>query len=229
MNGNFCEEYEKSDFLKGTILICSFLFCCFAPLTFIKKITTNNFIIRNIEFVAYGFLFLLSIFLFYKTLISSVYQFKGDKFKGDNLKFSSIATVLVIFLMVLSAILLNKFGITNSNEESLEKASRNGIFTLFVLAVIFLGPIVEELIYRYLLFRFFRRYNIVIAHTLTSIVFAFMHFANDFVKYLDFSLMLNMLPYMFMSLGLSISYEKTKSLVYPIMMHMTINAIATFN
>ena len=100
---------------------------------------------------------------------------------------------------------------------------------LYVIAAVIFGPVVEELVYRFFVFRFLHKHNFIIAHMITALLFAFMHFANEFFKTFDITLLINMIPYVFMSLGFSITYDKNKCLIYPIALHMAINAMATFS
>lgn len=219
MNIDFAEKFNKKIIIKGLFLITPFLFSVFSPSSFLG----NNAIIKNnISFIVYGMLFILSILLFNKTLKDSVVNINKDYFK-----FAFVTWVIVVILMVISSIVLSKFGLINYNDQALDEESSQGSFILFSIAAIIFGPVVEELIYRFLLFRWLRNYNLILAHLLVALLFSFMHVGGFAIINKNLLSLCTILPYIFLSLGLSIVYEKSKTLAYPIIFHMFINIIAT--
>lgn len=216
---DFAEKFDRHTMLRGIILMLLFLFCVLSPSSYIVN---NSIIKNNISFITYGALFLISIILFNRVLKDSI-----TNINKKDYKFASITWFTVVILMVISSVIIDKFGLINYNEQALNEESNEGSFILYSIAAIFFGPLVEELIYRFLIFRWLRNYNSVLAHILTALLFAFMHIGGFVIINKDFLSLCTMLPYVFLSLGLSIVYEKSKTLVYPIVFHMLINIIAT--
>lgn len=86
----------------------------------------------------------------------------------------------------------------------------------FLLLPALLGPIVEELVFRKVIFGTLRkRINIHIAAIISSLIFAFFH--------LDFD---HILIYFVMGLVFTFLYVKTNRILIPIIVHMTMNTIA---
>ncbi len=87
--------------------------------------------------------------------------------------------------------------------------------SLAVFSVVFLAPITEEMFFRGLLYRIFKAYiNPVIAAILTAILFSMSH-AN----------LLASLPLFVFSIVFCLAYERSGSIVTPIILHSTFNAL----
>ncbi|MFD3449954.1 CPBP family intramembrane glutamic endopeptidase [Microbacteriaceae bacterium 4G12] len=85
----------------------------------------------------------------------------------------------------------------------------------FILVTSILAPILEEIVFRKILFgALYKRFNFFIAAIVSSLVFAAAHF--------DFS---HLLVYISMGLVFSFLYVKTKRIIVPIMAHVMMNTI----
>ncbi len=125
-------------------------------------------------------------------------------------EFITIIVQFIIFLLVKER---------PENEIILEKATK--IYLL--IYGIFLGPIMEELIFRGLLKKIIKnKYFYLIS---SSIIFGAMHMnigTNNFLQYLY------IIPYSLSGFGLAYNYQKTDNLISPIVMHMIMNTTASF-
>ena len=87
---------------------------------------------------------------------------------------------------------------------------------VYFLLMVFVVPVLEEVIFRGFIFRFLlRRYSVVTAIFVSSFLFAFMH-----LRFMGFA-------YLFVyGLLFAYSYSRTRSLLTPILLHVFINLMA---
>lgn len=131
---------------------------------------------------------------------------------GGNL----IGSYVIIFLMPQQL---------NPNQEAINSAVQAAALPM-ILATVIIGPICEEIIFRGLIFRFFRRYSWVFAHVLSAGLFAFNHLWEDILAG-NWMLLFLIVPYFLMGIALSAAYESKRNLVILITLHMAVNLIAT--
>ena len=132
--------------------------------------------------------------------------------------------IIVFYLgKIISIIIYNVFGSVKSiNNSVIQAAERVSIFTYF--EVVFMGPILEEIIYRQLLFGYLydlhlgcnKYIRFITATIVSSIVFGSIH-NGVFHPY--------MLYYVTSGIILSSLYVYTKRLSSPIIVHILINLI----
>lgn len=222
----FCEPFEKKTAVRGIILgtIFAAMFCL-VPMFggCLRNLPYGEVVLENLTFIIYGILFVIAAILFGGMLWKSV-----RKFDVSKLELLLGIGVLTIVGIVISAIVINAAGIVNANEEAVSSGI-NQYFVLDIFNAILFAPIVEELVFRFMLFRSASKCNTILAHIVTALAFGFFHIWDAVIIYGDFTQLISMLIYVVMSLGFSILYSKSKNICYPIALHMIINAIATFN
>lgn len=87
---------------------------------------------------------------------------------------------------------------------------------MFILVPALVGPILEELIFRKIIFRvFYKRWNFFVSALLSSLIFSAAHF--EFIHILLYAAMGFVFAYL---------YVKTKRIIVPILVHMLLNTIA---
>ncbi|MBR4092491.1 MAG: CPBP family intramembrane metalloprotease [Oscillospiraceae bacterium] len=134
-----------------------------------------------------------------------------------------------MFLMVVSAVVIDSFGIgESSNQQAIDEVLVQYGF-LQIVTVCLLGPVVEEVFYRGILFEMLKGkensiIRNIIAVILTSFIFAFMH-----VSFVDFSVadMIANIPILMLGLALTILRCKTDNILCSVIVHIGINVIAT--
>lgn len=107
------------------------------------------------------------------------------------------------------------FGIDpeSENTENLMDIAR--IAPSFLLVISIIGPILEEIVFRKILFgTLYKKFNFFISALISSLVFATIHF--------DFT---HLLVYTSMGFVFAFLYVKTKRLIVPIMAHVTMNTM----
>lgn len=168
-------------------------------------------------------LFICLIHFVYKDKFNSI-----DNSKKMNLLKSVLISIVVYvvslyFDKIISIIIYNVFGNVKSINDSVIKASEKvSIFTYFEVS--FAGPILEEIVYRQLLFGYLyylhsgcnKYIRFITASIVSSIVFGSIH-NGAFHPY--------MLYYVTTGIILSSLYVYTKRLSSPIIVHILINLI----
>lgn len=135
-----------------------------------------------------------------------------------GIAFGGISTLWVEFLKHTP---LSGIRFIKSSLEYLTASSGNrsaAAFTITILVAGILGPVTEELIYRGVIFRFLeRRVNSIYALIVSSLLFGIVHMS--FVQSVYAGIM---------GLIAGIVYMKTRKLIWPVIIHITINTLASF-
>lgn len=175
---------------------------------------------KNLTVFVYAAQFIITLVIYGRMLISDI---KGLSFK----KLSTLAFIGVItfFAIALSGIVLTVLKINNANQSAIDShVTQYQFATMF--AIVIMAPIAEEVTFRYCIWGLLKK-HIVLAHSVTALLFGFMHVWVYILIDGDISQFLAMLPYIIMSLGFSILYKRTENIWYPIILHMVINYIAS--
>lgn len=171
---------------------------------------------------------LLLIVLFWRPLLDSVrgaMRRAGPTMRAVLVTFLVVVAAKVVMQSLVTPLLsqLAGFGpVASANTQSAADSLRANP-ALAVLFVV-LGPLGEELSYRYGLFRLISRFNVVAAHVVTALVFGLQHVV---VGWLDGSVeQLILLPgYAVTSLIWTIAYRRTGNLMVCFGSHLLGNAL----
>lgn len=118
--------------------------------------------------------------------------------------------------MIANVIEMTVLGIKPGSENTELIVKLTQMNMLFLLLPAIVGPIIEELVFRKVIFGSLRRrMNIHVAATISALIFAFFH--------LDFD---HILIYFVMGLVFTFLYVKTKRIIVPIVVHMIMNTLA---
>lgn len=205
-------------------LLPYFFYHCFPDLYARMDMGTLNCIYYLISFVAV-FLLLL------RFLKESFYHFCDHKGQGILSVFSGYLVQWVVNMalsLLLSAVLAGLLPTTtpaNPNTDSLVGMADYNRGALIASAVT-LAPMVEEPLFRGVVFGGLRRKNRYLAYIVSYLLFAVYHLWQYFV--LDYSpwLFLSLLDYLPVSIALAWSYEQGGSIWTPIFLHMFLNAVS---
>lgn len=225
------EKYRITD-NKNACFILSALFWGFLLFvefkgTILFRVFPKDLLIEYIDPVFYGMFFLAVIIIFRKAFIVSAKDFVENLKKYIGL--SVIFFFVTMLLMVASAVVIDSFGIgDSSNQQAIDEAIVQYGF-LQIITVCLLGPVVEEVFYRGILFEMLKgegnsMIGNIIAVILTSFIFAFMH-----VSLVDFSVtdMIANIPILMLGLTLTMLRCKTDNILCSVIVHIGINVIAT--
>jgi len=112
----------------------------------------------------------------------------------------------------------------NVNDGTIVALSREH-YALMGIATVFLVPVYEELFYRGLFFQGLHRKNRFLAYTVSVCVFAFIHIMGYVGIYDSVLLLLCFVQYLPAGIVLALAYEKTNTIVTPILLHILINFV----
>lgn len=99
-------------------------------------------------------------------------------------------------------------------------------FTVTAIATVFLAPPVEECLFRGLLFRTIHQKSRFLAFAISATAFALVHITSYVSYYGVLGSALLLLQYLPAGLALGWAYEKTDTILAPMVIHMVINAIS---
>ena len=135
--------------------------------------------------------------------------------------FSSIFDILVYFIFKVTKV-PNQLAI-----EFIKSSLTHPIFFVMALiSVIIIAPIIEEFLFRGVLQNLLKKFmNRSLAILATSVIFSFFHFAIS-QKLANITILGSLF---ILGAFLSFLYEKQKSLISPIFLHATFNAISVLN
>ncbi|MEK4131654.1 CPBP family intramembrane glutamic endopeptidase [Solibacillus sp. FSL W8-0474] len=168
--------------------------------------------------IAFGVAFVVSFIL-----ISRNKQF-WDVFKGEKASIgSSIGWGIIGFFLVflgqtIGAYIELALGIDMGSENTEAIMNVTKVAPIMIVATVFLGPVLEELVFRRVIFgSIIQNYNFWIASIISAIIFAAIH--------MDFT---HILLYTICGMIFSFLYFKTKRLLTPIIAHILLNGFVTF-
>ena len=156
-------------------------------------------VLNTIRYVTLAIVFVVLLFPRLKVILKKFLDWKGDLL---GLAFGAgIILATIVYNVVITQFIELP---VNANEEAAETMIVTfPILSILVLGI--LGPICEEITYRYGLFSLLDKKSKVLAYILTPIIFAIIHF--DFTGDLFIEL-LNLPSYIIAGIGLCFAYDK---------------------
>ncbi len=139
------------------------------------------------------------------------------RFAGAGLVLYWIGSILVSYIIIwLSP------DFTNANDQSIAALTQDNAILMGVGTVL-LVPLVEETLYRGVLFGWAYRKNALFAYALSTVLFGCIHIVGYLGVYTPLGLGLSFLQYVPAGICLAWSYEKADSIWAPILIHIAIN------
>lgn len=146
--------------------------------------------------------------------------------------FSSFQAIILSFVLYYAllfglSLILNQFvpGLTNPNDEVVYGLLDINPGSMIVCAVL-LGPLVEEVIFRGLIFGLLQKKSRVAAYIIMYLAFAAIHLWETAVFAPDWTLLVNALQYLPASIVFGWCYVKGGNIWCPIFLHMIINGVS---
>jgi membrane protease YdiL (CAAX protease family) len=134
--------------------------------------------------------------------------------------YQMLATLVSILIMVLRP------DFSNINDQNLALIGKEN-YSLLVIGTVLLVPLTEEVFYRGIIFGSFYRRSRPAAYAVSTVVFALVHISG-YIGHADvLTLLLCFLQYIPAGVCLALAYEYSGSLLAPILIHTTVNAIGT--
>lgn len=170
----------------------------------------------------------MTVFALKDFLIENIKAFKEKLF--ENIVWSCSAGIAMEYgLAILSNLIVLLLLGTKGNDGSANQQLFNvylssGPILMFIQAVIF-APILEELLFRGIIFRTARKKGLVLGHIISSLTFGFLHVYSGLLQG-DMTQWIHMIPYVAMGFAFSYAYEKRGNICVPMIIHMLNNFIA---
>lgn len=207
-------------------IIANFLIYSFYKL-FPSLLSSASYSLLNVTLnILYGLISLIMIFFILKDFIKREWQiFKKEKATTKVLTIV-LGYALTFCTTIISSIIIRLLvgGSSSVNQQNVESLLQ-AFFLLMAIQAVVIAPIVEEAVFRGVIFRSIRIKSKFWAHFISAFLFGFVHiyrglFAGDITQ------LAYIILYGGMGLVFSIVYEKKGTIIYPIIIHMVNNLIA---
>ena len=214
----------RSELTFGWIYLVLQLTVLAVPIVLLNMLLGNplsdgqmNFIIFLINFVSVSAIF----WRFLCDNGRTGFSRPGRMFATIGITFGVYQSLSAVISILILAVAPDFF---NVNDESIAlMVQENPV--LLTIGTVLLVPMVEEVLYRGLLFRGLYNHSKVAAFLLSIVVFGLLHVVNYITIYEPFHLFLCFLQYIPAGLCFGFAYAFTDSIWTPILMHMTVNLI----
>ncbi|MDG5473114.1 type II CAAX endopeptidase family protein [Jeotgalibacillus sp. ET6] len=165
--------------------------------------------------VFFSFLVTLIITLILLNKRKGALDLPGERSNAGMVVVWSIAGIfLAFFSQMIAAMIEMLIGIEPGSENTADIISLLEYVPVAALAVAVFGPILEEIVFRGVIFGWlYRKYNFFISGMLSALIFAAIH--------LDFT---HILIYTAMGFAFAFLYAMTKRIIVPIIAHIAINS-----
>jgi uncharacterized protein len=134
---------------------------------------------------------------------------------GSLIKWAILGFFLALFAQYAAAIIENLLGIEMGSENTQQILGIIETFPLAVLVTSIIGPILEEIVFRKIIFgALHKRFHFFIAALISSVIFAIVHMEP-----------VHILIYSSMGFSFAYLYVKTKTILVPIFAHVSMNTL----
>lgn len=176
----------------------------------------------NIIFFAINFIAVVSIF--HRFLWRSIQAAREKPWRCLRSAALGLAFYFVAMVLVSFVIPWIDPDFSNVNDEAiLELTTEHG--KLIAFCTVFLVPVVEETLFRGLIFQQLHRKNRLLGYCVSTAVFSLIHIIG-FIGIEDWrTLLLCFIQYLPAGIALAGAYEQADTVIAPILMHITINQI----
>ena len=182
----------------------------------------------NLLYYIIGFiLLLLCMFRYLKTSFSDLWENKLDSFTSILLGY---AGYIVAMYAISALIMIFTEDAINPNSEAIIAQTKLNPNVMLVIGVL-LAPIVEETLFRGVIFGTIRKSSRVAGYVASALLFAVYHLldyiiAGIFYGSFDWALLLYLMQYIPAGIILCWCYERSRNIWAPIFLHMIINYIS---
>ena len=177
----------------------------------------------NFAYYAVGFVILLIfLFSFLKKSFGDLCENPGKSATSVILGYAAVYAMNIAVSMLISLI---ETGSVNPNESAIDELIPLNPNVMKAIAV-FLAPVVEETLFRGVVFGSIRKSSRVIAYIVSTLLFSVYHIWSYVAFGLDWSVLIYVLEYVPASIALAWCYERSRNIWAPIFLHMAINFVA---
>lgn len=160
---------------------------------------------------------LIILYMLRNEMSAARHERKGSSV-GVSLIWAFFGVFLALFAQSVAANIENSIGIQLGSENTKKILTIIHTFPLAILVSSIIGPILEEIVFRKILFgALFKRYNFFISALFSSVIFALAHMEPEHI-----------LLYSAMGFTFAFLYVKTKRITVPIVAHVAMNTLVVF-
>jgi membrane protease YdiL (CAAX protease family) len=143
----------------------------------------------------------------------------GTNDRGSSFGYSAMWAIsgffLALFAQYFAAIIEHFLGIPSGSENTKDIINIINTFPLAVIVTSIAGPILEEIVFRKIIFgALYKRFNFVISALVSSVIFALAHMEP-----------VHILLYAAMGFTFAFLYVRTKRIIVPIFAHVSMNTL----
>ncbi len=175
--------------------------------------------------LADGIFTLIGFLLFKEEILKGIQHIKSD-FENHHKQiiyaafFDELATILIT--LFLNFIVIKN----NEHQGNIDSAFKNQSPILIIVCVVILGPVIEELLYRGIIFSRIIKKNRIVAYAASSVLFGLAHVWYEALAEGNPAQLVFIFVYMVSGICYDYIYEKTENIVWPIIVHAVINMLA---
>jgi len=210
--------------ILGFIYICIQMLILPTVLTLINSMLPSPFTLGALNFIYFAINFICITVIFHRFLLSSVQILLRAPFTVLRYAFFGFLAYQVGKFAVGVIVVLLHPEFSNLNDTAvMDSVTQN--FTLMSIGTIILAPVVEEVLYRGVIFGGMYRKNPVLAYIMSTVIFSLIHIIGYIHLYEPIALLCSFLVYLPAGLCLAWSYEKSGSIIAPILIHIAVNQL----
>jgi membrane protease YdiL (CAAX protease family) len=164
--------------------------------------------------ISFSIALLLILFILRKEIQYNRFERKGNSF-GNSVVWAVFGVFLALFAQTVAANIEHLFGIEMGSENTQQILKIINTFPMAILVSSIIGPILEEIVFRKIIFgALYKRFNFFISALISSAIFALAHMEPQHV-----------LIYAAMGFTFAFLYIKTKHILVPIFAHVAMNTL----
>ncbi len=216
-------NFKKAKFIPSIFLVGIYIFMLMIfPYKVVIYFDINNINLKNIVLLISNIVSAVVIIIFInKFKLNSLVTYR-KKLRINELLINVVSGYFIIMITQFLVIIFFRYmGIDFISENSISVANYMKKYPVFMLYVLLIAPILEELIFRRVIFGYLydvietnkEKYKFLISAVLSGFLFALPH---DGIKPI-------MIVYILISTILSYFYKSTKNICVPILIHILIN------
>lgn len=221
---NLTVSMSRKESIWGLIYLAIQLLLLPALLLFANTLLGSPLSDAQVNFVFFCIDFLCVTLIFHRFLLCSAKQTFKNLFRC--LRYAAVGLLLywagsTVVSMVIFSVYPEFY---NVNDQSIMALTQQNQM-LMSIGTVLLVPVVEETLYRGVVFGGLYRRNPVVAYIVSTFVFSALHVLGYIGHYTPLHLAMCFLQYIPAGLCLAFAYVKADSIWTPILMHMSINQI----
>ena len=176
-----------------------------------------NFVFFCINFIVIGS-------VFHKYLLGELRRFFAKPLASLGLALAGFALYWVanVYISIAITFLLPDF--SNANDASIASMAGQQYWIMFAGSVL-LVPVVEETLYRGVVFGFADHFSRPLAYIISTLLFALVHVVGYISTMTPMMFFVSILQYIPAGLCLCFAYDKSGTLITPILIHTAVNLI----